>query len=91
MPARYAGITAYGGNSGEREDATFAVVSTKLRDCEIAATQEHRAAPATLRLHLAYRSRIKHETDTLLQTLVASATEATKRHCSVSRRTRRLL
>ena len=83
MPARYAGSTAYGGNSGEREHATIAVVSTEMRDCEIAATHGHRAAPATLRLHSAYRSRDKHETNTLLQTLVASATDATKRHCSV--------
>ena len=48
---------AYGGNSGEREDATIAVVSTEMRDCEIAATHGHRVAHATLRLHLAYRSR----------------------------------
>lgn len=89
MPARYAGSTAYGGNSGERVDATIPVVSTEMRDCEIAAAHGHRAVPATLRLHMAYRSRVKHETDALLQTLIASATEATKLHCSVSRRTRR--
>jgi hypothetical protein len=79
MPARYAGTTVYGGNSGERDDATIATMSTETRDCEIAATHGHRTAPATLRLHLAYRSRVKHETDNPLQTLVASATEAMKR------------
>lgn len=35
MPARNAGTTADGGNSAEREDATIAVVSTKMRDCEM--------------------------------------------------------
>jgi hypothetical protein len=84
MPAASAGITACGGNSGEREDAAIPVVSTEMRDHENAAAHGHRAAPATLRLHLAHRSRVKHETDTLLQTLVASATEATKQHRSVS-------
>ncbi|HKS94889.1 MAG TPA: hypothetical protein VJV74_02025 [Terriglobia bacterium] len=65
-------------------DTMVPVALTGTRDCKIAAAHGHRAAPATLRLDLAYRSRVKHEVDTLLQTLSASATEATKRHRSVS-------
>ena len=81
MPARYAGSTAYGGNSGEREHATIAVVSTEMRDCEIAATHGHRAAPATLRLHSAYRSRDKRDEYVLQRLCVRDRCK--KRHCGL--------
>ncbi len=53
------------------------VVLTGTRGCELQPCTGTAPLPPP-RLHLAHRSRVKHETDTLLQTLLASVTEATK-------------
>jgi len=62
-----------------------ATVQSADKDARVKrAAHGHRAAPATLRLHQAYRSRVKRRTGTPLQTPLASTTGATRQRCSVS-------